>query len=38
MIAGQHDVAYPAGIQAELDALQADIISGKIVVSSPYKK
>lgn len=38
MIAAQHDVAYPAGIQAELDALQADIISGKIVVSSPYKK
>jgi basic membrane protein A and related proteins len=38
MISAQHDVAYPAGIQAELDALQADIISGKIVVTSIYKK
>jgi len=38
MIADQHDVVYPTGIQAELDALKADIISGKIVVSSQYKK
>jgi basic membrane protein A len=37
-ISAQHDVAYPDGIQAELDALKADIISGKVVVSSIYKK
>jgi basic membrane protein A len=37
-ISAQHDVAYPAGVQAELDALKADIISGKIVVASGYKK
>jgi basic membrane protein A len=37
-ISAQHDVVYPDGIQAELDALKADIISGKIVVASGYKK
>jgi basic membrane protein A len=37
-ISAQHDAAYPDGIQAELDALQADIVAGKIVVSSIYKK
>jgi basic membrane protein A len=37
-ISAQHDVVYPSGIQAELDALQADIVAGKIVVSSIYKK
>ena len=37
-ISAQHDVVYPAGVQAELDALKADIISGKIVVASGYKK
>jgi hypothetical protein len=29
---------YPAGIQAELDALKADIISGKVKVTSQYSK
>jgi basic membrane protein A len=38
MIAPQHDVAYPDGIQAELDKLQADIIAGKIKVTSIYSK
>jgi basic membrane protein A len=37
-ISAEHDVAYPAGISDELDALKADIISGAIVVSSGYKK
>ena len=37
-IAAQHDVAYPSGIQAELDQLQKDIISGKIKVTSIYNK
>jgi basic membrane protein A len=37
-ISAQHDVVYPTGIQAELDALKEDIISGKIVVASQYKK
>ena len=38
MMAPQHDVAYPKGIQAELDKLQADIIAGKIKVTSIYSK
>ena len=38
MIAAQHDVAYPSGVQAELDKLQADIISGKLKVTSIYNK
>ena len=38
MIAPQHDVAYPSGMQDELDKLQADIIAGKIKVSSIYSK
>ena len=38
MIADQHDVAYPSGIQAELDSIKADIISGKIKVTSAYNK
>jgi basic membrane protein A len=37
-ISAQHDVVYPDGIQAELDALQAKIISGEVVVNSIYKK
>lgn len=37
-ISPMHDVAYPDGIQAELDALAAKIVSGEIVVSSIYKK
>jgi basic membrane protein A len=37
-IAPQHDVMYPDGMQAELDTLQADIISGKIKVTSIYNK
>ena len=37
-ISAQHDVAYPAGVEAELEALKADIVSGKIVVASGYKK
>jgi hypothetical protein len=37
-ISAQHDVAYPDGIQAELDALQAKIVSGEVVVNSAYKK
>ncbi len=37
-ISPQHDVAYPDGIQAELDALQADIVAGKVVVKSGYNK
>lgn len=38
MIADQHDVVYPTGIQAELDALKAKIISGEIKVASQYSK
>ena len=38
MIADQHDVAYPSGIQADLDALKAKIISGEIKVASQYSK
>ena len=38
MIAPQHDVAYPSGIQAELDQLQKDIISGAVKVTSIYAK
>ncbi len=37
-IADQHDVVYPTGIQTELDSLKADIISGKIKVTSIYNK
>jgi basic membrane protein A len=37
-IAAQHDVAYPDGVQAELDALQAKIISGEVKVTSQYAK
>ena len=37
-IADQHDVVYPTGIQAELDALKAKIISGEIKVASQYTK
>ena len=37
-ISAQHDVVYPDGIQAELDALQAKIVSGEVVVNSAYKK
>jgi len=38
MIADEHDVMYPAGMSDELAAMEADIISGKIVVKSPYNK
>ena len=37
-IAPAHDVAYPDGIQADLDALQAKIISGEVKVTSIYAK
>ena len=37
-ISAQHDVVYPDGIAAELEALKADIISGKVVVTSQYDK
>ena len=37
-ISAQHDVAYPAGVQAELDDLQKKIIDGSLVVTSIYKK
>ena len=37
-ISAQHDVAYPDGIQAELDDIAAKIKDGSIVVSSPYSK
>jgi basic membrane protein A len=37
-IAAQHEVVYPTGIQADLDGLKADIISGKIKVTSIYNK
>jgi len=37
-ISPEHDVMYPTGMQAELDQLKADIISGKVVVTSIYKK
>ena len=38
MIAPQHEVAYPAGVQKELDQINSDIISGKIKVTSIYNK
>jgi basic membrane protein A len=38
MIADQHDVAYPDGIQAKLDDLKAKIIDGTIKVTSIYNK
>ena len=37
-IADAHDVAYPDGMQAELDDLKAKIISGELVVNSIYKQ
>ena len=37
-IAAQHDVMYPDGVQAELDALTAKIISGEVKVTSSYNK
>ena len=37
-ISAQHDVAYPAGVQAELDEIQKKIIAGDLVVTSVYKK
>ena len=37
-ISAQHDLAYPAGIEAELEALKADIISGAVAVTSGYDK
>ena len=37
-ISAQHDVTYPDGIQADLDKIKADIISGKIKVTSAYNK
>jgi basic membrane protein A len=37
-ISAQHEVMYPSGMQAELDALKADIISGKVKVTSQYSK
>jgi basic membrane protein A len=37
-ISAQHDVAYPAGVQAELDELQKKIVAGDLVVNSGYKK
>jgi len=37
-IADQHEVAYPDGVQAELDALKAKIISGEVKVNSIYAK
>jgi len=33
-IAPEHDLAWPAGVAAKLDALKADIISGKLQVVS----
>ncbi len=36
-ISPEHEVAYPDGIQAELDALTDQIISGELVVNSLYK-
>jgi basic membrane protein A len=38
MIAPQHDVKYPTGMQAELDKLQADIVAGTVKVTSIYTK
>jgi len=38
MIAAQHEVVYPTGIQAKLDDLQKKIISGEIKVTSIYNK
>ncbi len=36
-ISPEHEVTYPAGIQAELDALADQIIAGELVVDSLYK-
>jgi len=36
-ISPEHEVVYPDGIQAELDALTDQIISGELVVNSLYK-
>jgi len=38
MIAPEHDVMYPAGVQAELDAIAAKIKDGSLVVKSMYQK
>ena len=38
MIAPEHDVMYPAGVQAELDAIAAKIKDGSLVVKSIYQK
>jgi len=38
MIAPQHDVMYPAGVQDELDAIAAKIKDGSLVVKSMYQK
>ena len=35
-ISAQHDVAYPDGVQAELDAIAAKIKDGSLVVTSMY--
>jgi basic membrane protein A len=37
-IAEQHEIAYPAGMQATLDDLKKKIISGEIKVTSIYNK
>jgi basic membrane protein A len=37
-ISAQHDVAYPDGVQAELDAIAAKIKDGSLVVTSMYAK
>ena len=37
-ISPQHDVAYPDGVQAELDAIAAKIKDGSLVVTSMYNK
>ena len=37
-ISAQHDVAYPDGIQADLDAIAAKIKDGSLVVKSIYQK
>lgn len=36
-ISPEHEVAYPDGIQAELDSLADQIIAGELVVNSIYK-
>jgi hypothetical protein len=38
MIAPQHDVMYPDGVQAELDAIAGKIKDGSLVVKSIYQK